>query len=132
MKTDIEEDIKKINDYIHDWYDNLTDEDGHTIETLDEDSKEFIQAIENILADREEWKNKAEWFKRLCNENEETAKQLQAKANKYDSLVEKIKDKIIEEKEDMHFAKRDEIVKVHAHTREVLKELVDTEKERRC
>lgn len=48
-KVDMEEDIKKINDYIHDWYDNSTDEDGYDRYIIDEDDKNFINAIENIL-----------------------------------------------------------------------------------
>lgn len=51
-KTNIEEDIKNIKEYIDNWCDSLTDEDGYGSE-LDEDSKQFIQAIKNILADRE-------------------------------------------------------------------------------
>lgn len=55
-------------------------------------------------------------------------REVEAKANKYDSLVENIKDKIAEEKDDMYFAKKEEQLRIHAHTREVLQELLDTEK----
>ena len=82
-KTNIEEDIKKINDYIHDWQDNLTDEDGYSIETLDEDSEKFIKAIENILADRE----------RVLEENRALREDYQTDNQYYEELI---KDKIEE------------------------------------
>lgn len=95
MKNKIEEDIKIIENFKN----NKLQRDK-----LEKDSRcggfkmgeiykitELNPAIENILADREEWKIKAEWFKRCCNKNFDTAKQLQAKANKYDALLEKAK-----------------------------------------
>ncbi|MCI8700035.1 MAG: hypothetical protein HFJ47_01675 [Clostridia bacterium] len=48
-KTNIEEDINIIKDYIHNWYDSSTDEDGYDRYIIDEDGKIFINSIENIL-----------------------------------------------------------------------------------
>lgn len=113
-KTNIEEDIKNIKEYIDNWCDSLTDEDGYGSE-LDEDSKQFIQEIENILADRERLEKENEELleakisastnniisnlqKELNEENNRCAKfavennELQIKAKKYDNLIEKIKE----------------------------------------
>lgn len=102
-KKDIEEDIKKTKNYIDGWRDSLTDEDGYPKEILDEDSENFIYAIENILTDRERLekenvKMQVEIAEQVYFESMpiEEMKQLQVKANAYDSLVEKIK-KDIEE-----------------------------------
>lgn len=70
----------------------------------------LINSLENILADREKWKRLAEQnlknseeFKNnmcehRCIKNNEIL-ELQAKANKYDALVEKMKEKLKELKE---------------------------------
>ena len=56
---------------------------------------------------------------------------LESKANKYDSLVEKIKDKLKEEKSEVcYFSdKNEETAKRHAYTVDTLEELLNTEKE---
>lgn len=124
-KTNIEEDIKNIKEYIDNWCDSLTDEDGYGSE-LDEDSKKFIQAIKNILADRERLLEDKEIlednYKMLSEDVSRISKELglqedatideiytairilkskrlnmfeqlecNDKANKYDKLIEKIK-----------------------------------------
>lgn len=84
------------------------------------------EAIDNVLADREEWKTKAEWFKRCCNKNFDTANQLQAKANKYDSLVEKAKEKIILHKEYLSNQAVTSNPTLDAHYRDVEKQIIQT------
>lgn len=118
-KTDIEEDIKILKD--------LKDKKIHintsffTTGTVQLDEKEK-QAIENILADRERLQEKNDIYK---EENQKITKaldfkegtlnpdasiiiksmkqaliQLKAKANKYDSLVEKIKESLNKRKKE--------------------------------
>lgn len=139
-KKDIEEDIKKTKNYIDGWRDSLTDEDGYPKEILDEDSENFIYAIENILTDRERLKKEnmkmqVEIAEQVYFESMpiEEMKQLQVKANAYDSLVEKIKEKIEELKNklnktyNLYGASDYEFIKLEAKI-EILQELLDTEK----
>lgn len=82
-KTDIEEDIRICNIFIKSIRTDLEEEA--------EDNFETARAIENVLADR---KKLQEHCKTLIKEKQElTSIALEDKADKYDSLVEKIKDK---------------------------------------
>ena len=114
-KTNIEEDIKIVENLIYTFKENR--------ELFYSLYENHIYSIENILADREEWKTKSEWFKRCCNKNFDTDQQLQAKANKYDSLVKRLK-------EDIEYGKKFEsqleptIPEIRA---EYAQELLDTE-----
>ncbi len=99
-KTNIEEDIEQLKSLKADRESFVMGEKEH-----DEIYLKDIQAIENILADRERYKRLAEQnlkdseeFKNnmcehRCVKYNETL-QLQAKANKYDSLIKEIEDKI--------------------------------------
>lgn len=106
-KTNIEEDIKILKEKLKQW------EPYKNIEFPTEIEKEISienKALENILADREEWKrlagqnlkNSEEFKNNMCEhrciKNNEIL-ELQAKANKYDALVEKMKEKLKELKE---------------------------------
>jgi len=129
-KTDIEEDIKILDEIIK------GDEDCLKIDLANnntEDAEHWereIKAIKTIVNAYYREKARAdklekEYSKMLTKIDEY---EVDDKANKYDTLVEKIKDKIAEEKDDMYFAKKEELLRVHAHTKEVLQELLDTEK----
>ena len=89
-KNEIEEDTKILINITKQEFNNPAGWSGY----YDSELKKIQQAIKNILADREEWKNKAEWFKRCCNKNFNITQQLQSESNKYDNLVEKIKERI--------------------------------------
>lgn len=69
---------EKIKDYIDGWRDSLTDEDGYTKGTLDEDSENFICAIENIL----------QYTNQLENKVKEVIQQLKIK---YEQLTQSVK-----------------------------------------
>lgn len=156
-KINIEEDIKILEEKLKQW------EPYKNIKFPTEIEKEIAKennAIENILADRERLEKENEELmkvkisasantiisdlqKELNEENNRCAKfavennELQAKANKYDSLIEKIKDKINELKEirktkyyrayglDWESREQQDIDKQI----EVLQELLDTEKQ---
>lgn len=91
-KTDIEEDIKRLNKFCE-YEDSVVLVDGALTE--------YQQAIENILADRERLEKENKKMQVEIAEQvyfgsmpTEEMKQLQAKANKYDSLVEKINNRL--------------------------------------
>lgn len=156
-KTDIEENIKILNNLK-----NKMDFNNQNDLVLLLNFQEQ-QALENILADRERLEKENANLKQKLNEEWEEwnnleqssyeteqklkakNKQLQAKANKYNSLIEEIEDKIkeigeysdiarelIEEKiiiadsDSLNFGRQ----QAHNKDREVLKELLDTEKEK--
>lgn len=130
-KTDIEEDIKICKETIGNFK-------SATTELTKDIFPRKAKAIENILADRERYKRLAEQnlkdseeFKNnMCNHRciryTETL-ELQAKVDKYDSLVEEIQNKIAEEKEELkHFIKmkNDKLTYRHAYAKNVLEELL--------
>lgn len=104
-KTNIEEDIKIVNDFLVKMKSDFRTGLGY---------KEEIQAIENILADRERLEkenntlavenfrlntklqtNRKEYQETYKDVREEI-KELQTKANKYDALVENVKNEVKE------------------------------------
>lgn len=111
INNNIEEDIKQLRSLKLDRESFLQNDTEH-----DEIYLKDIRAIENILADR----------KRLLD-----------KANKYDSLIEKLQDKLIEEKEKISYY--DEYIRLNMLEKvnvdivdsriDILQELLDTEKE---
>lgn len=145
-KTNIEEDIKIVKEL----EENAALFSGGWRKILKE--KE-IDAIENILADRErlekestklatenfalknELENKRREYQETYKDVREEIKELEAKANKYDSLVEKIKDEIKclnkQEKEELKGTKGQDryyIKQKYMYKRNTLQELLDTEK----
>jgi len=166
-KTNIEEDIKIVNDFLVKMKSDFRTGLGY---------KEEIQAIENILADRERLEKENErlsnyrYENSYCIENTNLItkdkiasiqkntykieiednvfvdiKELYVKANKYDSLIKEIENKIkeigeysdtarelIEEKiiiadsDSLNFGRQ----QAHNKDREVLRELLDKEKEK--
>ena len=82
-KTNIEEDIKIVESYL----------EQQDRKFVSEYRLEILQAIENILADREKYKT-------LYEKSLSDLVQVEAKANKYDSLVEKIKENLVKLQEE--------------------------------
>lgn len=127
-KTDIEENIKILEDMIE----KANTEDADMNDVL---QTKQIESIKNALLYIEELKNKSKWFKNLCNKNEETAKELQAKANAYDSLVEKMKQKkrYFEQCDELIASSNDNYADGTVIKRfiDTFQELLDTEKEKR-
>lgn len=118
MKTDIEEDIKICKDFI---------EENKSGKIL------LHTAIENILADRERLEKENKKMKIEIAEQVyfgsmqiENMKQFEDKANKYDSLVEEIKEKIEEREIAMSLS---DISRNNDYVMQILQELLDTEKE---
>ena len=63
-KEEINNIIKDIKVYIHDWLDNSTDEDGYEINPIDDYNMDFINNIENLI----------EYTKQLEQENNKQSK----------------------------------------------------------
>ncbi len=141
-KKYIEEDIKFIKAMIEE-YKTFKDLDNPEFENTDK----IYKALENILADREKYKRLAEQnlkdseeFKNnmcehRCVKNTEII-ELQAKANKYDSLVENIKKDLIKLQEEYEIllehqsgqeSNRTKYLRGKIH---MCQELLDTEKEK--
>lgn len=120
-KTNIEEDIKKLKEEI----DRI-----NKIKTADITGTYVpISILENILADR---KKLQEHCKTLIKEKQElTSIALEDKANKYDSLVEKIKEKAEEIRNEKLNYNEDEYYleqEIKGYAINALKELLDAEK----
>ena len=87
--------------------------------------------IEEAMKECSNLAKEANWNKEDTERVITEYREMEAKAKAYDSLVEKIKDKLKEEKVEVcYFSDKDEeIAKRHAYTVDVLQKLLDTEKE---
>lgn len=146
-EIDIEEDIEIANAIVKVNKDYLKDVENQTI------SQREIEAIENILVDRERLKEdiklQEDNYQMLSESVSDIAKELdleddaiideiftaikilQAKANKYDSLIEKIEDIIIELNYKCSKSSTNDIYRDETYGQiNILQELLDTEKEK--
>ena len=131
-ETNIKENIKIVNTII---------ENSNNIMS---DLRECeVQAIENILADRERLIKEIEILKNKNLQYDKTLEklqkdtiwksevtQLQAKANAYDSLAEKIAQVIIKDSDKLKHSVNENLNKIYKARIELSKELLEAEKEK--